>query len=252
MQDFTDVLSREAKWQVHSSILESHGLLLGVKWAFTSWWTQKPFLQQEQKDALLLVHCGGHFEPWQPISWQPMSILRLVYVPSESTPADAESRGKRRTLFKPRTLGNPLHASSFVVFLSASSCSTVTAHRLRCRSAHRLYLRGVTTVASFEVGSHPSAWKQRTSSPSLRRWSWVWHRLDEDFTCWCSYFLLFKYVAGSGRLRQSGLLGFALLTACSCSNCSASQELVGKAVLARCPLTAVTSRCTYMLVMRVI
>ena len=130
----------------------------------------------------------------------------------------------------PGALGNPLHALQFCFFLSASSCSTVTAHRLRCRGAYRLYLRGVTAVASFEVGSHPSAWKQRTSSPSQRRWSWVWHRLDEDFMCRCSYFLLFKYVVSSGRLRQSGLLGFALLTECSCFNCSASQELVGKAV----------------------
>ena len=33
LHDFTDVLSHKAKWQAHSSVLEAHGLLLGIRWA---------------------------------------------------------------------------------------------------------------------------------------------------------------------------------------------------------------------------
>ena len=112
LHDFTDVLSHKAKWQAHSSVLEAHGLLLGIRWAVRAarrHHSRLPVLV-DAKAVLGAASKGRSSSSALRGSLRALAanvlaadiLLRLIYVPSECMPADAASRGKRRVRVKPK------------------------------------------------------------------------------------------------------------------------------------------------------
>ena len=102
-RDFRCILSKRARWKAHSSILEAHGLLLAVKWLARSAKNHScrvPLLV-DAKAVLGAVTKGRSSAPGfksviRQIAALAMGcdfLLRLVYIPSESNPADSPSRG---------------------------------------------------------------------------------------------------------------------------------------------------------------
>jgi len=104
--DFTDVLSIRARLQAHSGILEAQALLLAVKWVLRSASRQQVrlVLLVDAKTVVGAAAKGRSSSPGLLYIMRQLAayilagdlLLRLVYVPSESNPADAPSRGRRR------------------------------------------------------------------------------------------------------------------------------------------------------------
>ena len=103
-KDFKTVISARARWKAHSGVLETHGYLLALKWTTR----QKalhhckiPFLV-DAKAVLGAVTKGRSSARALRTSLRGAAahalaaniLPRLVYIPSESNPADAPSRGK--------------------------------------------------------------------------------------------------------------------------------------------------------------
>ena len=112
LYDFTDVLSHKAKWQAHSSVLEAHGLLLGIRWAVRAARRRhsrlpvlvdaKAVLGAASKGRSSSSALRGSLRDLAANILAADILLRLIYVPSECMPADAASRGKRRVRVKPK------------------------------------------------------------------------------------------------------------------------------------------------------
>ena len=114
-QDFRCVLSKRARWKAHSGILEAHGLLLAVKWLARSPknHSHRVPLLVDAKAVLGAASKGRSSAPGlrgvlRQIAALAMGcnfLLRLVYIPSESNPADNPSRGVRSRPTVRRTVG---------------------------------------------------------------------------------------------------------------------------------------------------
>ena len=104
--DFTHVISSRARWNAHSSALEAHGVALVVRWATRNAVTHHrriPLLV----DAKAVVGAATKGRSSSGILRGPLRalaamtlaadmLLRIIYIPSESNPSDAPSRGIRR------------------------------------------------------------------------------------------------------------------------------------------------------------
>jgi len=104
--DFVTIISSKAKWGAHSGVLEMHAYLLGLKWAVrhpARHHSKLPFLVdakavvgaatkgRSSAHALrTLLRCIAAHTLAADV------LPRLVYIPSESNPADEPSRGKRK------------------------------------------------------------------------------------------------------------------------------------------------------------
>eukprot|EP00439_Symbiodinium_sp_Y106_P032149 s3415_g3.t2 len=104
--DFRTVIRSRARWSAHSGVLEMHGYLLGLKWAARSpnrHQGKLPFLV----DAKAVVGAAGKgrssarafltvLRSAAAYTLAANFLPRIVYIPSESNPADAPSRGMHR------------------------------------------------------------------------------------------------------------------------------------------------------------
>ena len=108
--DFRVAIAAKARWQAHSGILEAHGLLLAVKRLLR---TQKHFHRRlvvliDAKAVLGAATKGRTSAPCIRGVLRRLGatllaancLLRLVYVPSEENPADAPSRGVKKSTGK--------------------------------------------------------------------------------------------------------------------------------------------------------
>ena len=103
---FRQVICSKAQWQAHSSVLEGHGVLLGVKWCArspTKHHKRLAFLV----DARAIIGAAakgrtsarairGVIRSLGSHCLAADLLLRCCYIPSESNPADDPSRGVRR------------------------------------------------------------------------------------------------------------------------------------------------------------
>ena len=105
-RDFTTVISAKARWRAHSGVLEAHAFLLALKWVCRhpkKHGHKLPFLidakvvvgavTKGRSSARSLRTC------LRSIAAHVMAanlLPRLVYIPSESNPADLPSRGRRK------------------------------------------------------------------------------------------------------------------------------------------------------------
>ena len=188
LHDFTDVLSHKAKWQAHSSVLEAHGLLLGIRWAVRaarSHHSRLPVLV-DAKAVLGAASKGRSSSSALRGSLRALAanvlaadiLLRLIYVPSECMPADAASRGKRACASQAQasevinivesrlallnSFGTPVGASLPIVCIAEllAVCTYVVSQRgLRSKWApsHRLEAAHHTT--------HPASLASSVASP---------------------------------------------------------------------------------------
>ena len=104
-KDFATVMSCKAKWQAHSGVLEAHAYLLSLKWI------ARKAASHHHKAALLLDAkvVVGAASKGRSSARALRTVLRaaaattlaadrlprIIYIPSESNPADGPSRGKR-------------------------------------------------------------------------------------------------------------------------------------------------------------
>ena len=112
---FRTLIRSKARWQAHSGLLECHGVLLTVKWICRS-------RARHHKRAVILVDAKtalGSISKGRSSARALRRVLRstaahclaadvllrLVYIPTESNPADAPSRGRVRgcNMRKPRS-----------------------------------------------------------------------------------------------------------------------------------------------------
>ena len=103
--DFKPLISTRAKWPAHSGVLECHGVLLTVKWVCRSRSRQghRVVILVDAKAAIGSISkgrssAGSLRRVLRNIAAHTLAcnlLLRLVYIPSESNPADDPSRGKR-------------------------------------------------------------------------------------------------------------------------------------------------------------
>ena len=94
---FRMAVSSKAKFKAHSGSLETHGLLLGLKWVLRTprhFHRRLPFLI-DAKGRTSAPGVRGAIRQIGALLLATNSLLRLVYVPSEHNPADGASRGKR-------------------------------------------------------------------------------------------------------------------------------------------------------------
>ena len=104
--DFTTVISSKAKGKAHSGVLETHGFLLGLKWVVRSakhHHCKIPFLVDAKAVVGAVAKGRSSARAFRTLlraiaayTLAADVLLRLVYIPSESNPADAPSRGKKR------------------------------------------------------------------------------------------------------------------------------------------------------------
>ena len=104
-QDFKTVVSCRARWPGHSGVLEMHGYMLGLKWAARHprrHHRKIPFLvdakavvgaaakgRSSVRSFLKILRSAAAYTLAADI------LPRIVYIPSESNPADAPSRGRK-------------------------------------------------------------------------------------------------------------------------------------------------------------
>ncbi|CAE7517435.1 unnamed protein product, partial [Symbiodinium natans] len=116
-RDFATVVSSRAKWKSHAGVLEVHGYLLGLKWV-----TRNP-KRHHHKVAFLVDAKAvvGAASKGRSSAHAFLKVLRsaaaytlgadilprIVYIPSESNPADGPSRGKRRRRAANRSARKP-------------------------------------------------------------------------------------------------------------------------------------------------
>ena len=104
-KDFKTIISAKARWKAHSGVLETHGYLLALKWTTRQTALHHckiPFLV-DAKAVLGAVTKGRSsaralrtlLRGSAAHALAANILPRLVYIPSESNPADAPSRGKR-------------------------------------------------------------------------------------------------------------------------------------------------------------
>jgi hypothetical protein len=103
--DFRVVISKRARWAAHSGILEAHGLLLAVKWLSRTpqhhghrvpiLVDAKAVLGAAAKGRSSAPGLRGVLRHLAAITMGCNFLLYLVYIPSESNPADKPSRGIR-------------------------------------------------------------------------------------------------------------------------------------------------------------
>jgi hypothetical protein len=105
-KDFRHVISTKARWPAHSSVLEAHGLALTIRWHSRRVHTHHhrlPLLV----DARAIIGAAtrgrtssralrGVLRSYAAVCLAADYLPRLVYIPSESNPSDAPSRGLRR------------------------------------------------------------------------------------------------------------------------------------------------------------
>ena len=101
--DFKTVISSRARFSAHSGLLECHGVLLALKWVSRSHskHSSKPVILVDAKAAIGCVSKGRSSARALHRVLRSTAALclacdflpRLVYIPSESNPADAPSRG---------------------------------------------------------------------------------------------------------------------------------------------------------------
>ncbi|CAE7542598.1 unnamed protein product [Symbiodinium natans] len=109
-KDFKTVISSKAKWPAHSGVLEAHAYLLALRWVArhaAKHGSKVPLLvdakvvvgavTKGRSSAKALRHA---LRSVAAVSMAANLLPRAVYIPSESNPADAPSRGKRN---KPRS-----------------------------------------------------------------------------------------------------------------------------------------------------
>lgn len=115
--EFKTIISSKAKWPAHSGVLEAHGYLLGLKWLArhaAKHHHKVPFLVdakavigaaakgRSSSRALrtVLRSCAAHCLACD-------ILPQLVYIPSESNPADGPSRGCRnKPVRRPRRVSS--------------------------------------------------------------------------------------------------------------------------------------------------
>ena len=112
-EDFSIVISKRACWQAHSGILEAHSLLLAVKWLSRSakhhghriplLIDAKAILGAAAKGRSSAPGLRGVLRQLAALIMGCNFLLRLVYIPSESNPADAPSRGVKQRHRKRKT-----------------------------------------------------------------------------------------------------------------------------------------------------
>lgn len=104
-RDFKTVICARAKWQAHSGVLEAHAYLLALKWAsrcVSHHHCKVPFLI----DAKVVIGAASKgrssaralrtvLRAAAAVTLAADILPRLIYIPSESNPADKPSRGKR-------------------------------------------------------------------------------------------------------------------------------------------------------------
>ena len=105
-RNFPTVVSKRAKWRAHAGVLEVHGYLLGLKWAARS-------PKRHHRKVAFLVDAKavvGAAAKGRSSAHAFLKVLRsaaayalsadilprIIYIPSESNPADGPSRGKRK------------------------------------------------------------------------------------------------------------------------------------------------------------
>ena len=103
---FKTLISSKAKWQAHSGLLECHGVLLTVKWICRSRARhhRRAVILVDAKTALGSISKGRSSARALRRTLRSTAahclaadlLLRLVYIPSESNPADGPSRGRTR------------------------------------------------------------------------------------------------------------------------------------------------------------
>lgn len=105
-RDFRTKLSCRARWKAHSGVLEMHGYLLGLKWAVRDrkkHHRKLPFLVDAKAvvGAAAKGRSSAHafLNVLRSVGAHVLAadvLPRIVYIPSESNPADHPSRGIRR------------------------------------------------------------------------------------------------------------------------------------------------------------
>ena len=103
-RDFKQMVSSRAKWPAHSGLLECHGVLLTVKWICRSRarHSHRAVLLVDAKAAIGSILKGrSSARALRRVLRSTAAhclacnlLLRLLYIPSESNPADGPSRGK--------------------------------------------------------------------------------------------------------------------------------------------------------------
>ena len=104
-KDFKTVICSRAKWKAHSGVLEAHAYLLALKWASRragNHHSKVPFLI----DAKVVIGAASKgrssaralrtvLRAAAAVTLAADFLPRLIYIPSESNPADRPSRGRR-------------------------------------------------------------------------------------------------------------------------------------------------------------
>jgi hypothetical protein len=117
---FKDVISMKARHVAHSGAMEAHGLLLAVQWILRSVrrFSSRTLIGIDAKVVLFSAIKGRTSAPtlagiFRSIAAHCLAadlLLYPLYVPSESNPADAPSRGVRRRPPIRRTLQKPKYS----------------------------------------------------------------------------------------------------------------------------------------------